>query len=233
VNISRPNPNLGQLLAAAEKLRQLLDQIVFVGGCVTGLLVTDPAAAPVRPTLDVDAIVAIASYAEFTLLENRMRELGFRESHAEGAPICRWLHGDLILDLMPTDASILGFSNRWYRPALENAQRVRIGDHQVQLITAPYFLATKLEAFHGRGKGDFRASRDLEDIVTVIDGRPEIVNEVHLPAPDLRKYLSEEFRALLSNRDFREACPGHLLPDAASQQRIGLVVKRMQQLIEG
>ena len=232
MNIRPDNPNLAQLVAAVAKLAPLLGEIAFVGGCVTGLLLTDPAAAPVRPTLDVDAIVAIASYAEFTLLENRLRELGFRESHAEGAPICRWLHGDLILDLMPTDSSILGFSNRWYRPVLENAQKARIGGHEIQIITAPYFLATKLEAFNGRGKNDFRASHDLEDIVAVIDGRAEIVDEVHVAATDLQNYLSEEFRALLSNRDFLEALPGHLLPDIASQQRLGLVMKRMQQLVE-
>ena len=95
-----------------------------------------------------------------------------------------WLHGDLILDLMATDSSILGFSNRWYGPALENAQRVRLGERQIQVIAAPYFLATKLEAFHGRGNNDFSMSRDLEDIVTVIDGRSEIVNEIHVAAAD-------------------------------------------------
>jgi hypothetical protein len=232
VNIRSDNPNLAQLAAAATKLEPILDQIAFVGGCVAGLLLTDPAAAPVRPTLDVDAIVAIASYAEFTQWEKRLRELGFRESHAEGAPICRWLHGDLILDLMPTDPSILGFSNRWYGPALENSPRTRIGEFEIRVITAPYFLATKLEAFHGRGKNNFR-SHDLEDVVTVIDGRSELGDEVRLVAADLQQYLSEEFRALLSNRDFREALPGHLLPDAASQQRLGLVVNRMQQLVQG
>jgi predicted nucleotidyltransferase len=225
------NPNVGRLVAAAKKLAHLLDQIAFVGGCVTGLLLTDPAAAPVRPTLDVDAIVAIASYAEFTVLENRLRELGFHQTYIEGDPICRWLSGDLILDLMPTDSSILGFSNRWHLPALENSQRTRIGEYEIRLITAPYFLATKLEAFHGRGKNDFRMSHDLEDIVTVIDGRSEIVDEVHLAPADLQSYLSDEFRAFLSNRDFVEALPGHLLPDAASQQRLGLVMKRMQQLV--
>jgi hypothetical protein len=76
-------------------------------------------------------------------------------------------------------------------------------------------------------------SHDLEDIVTVIDGRTEIADEVHRAAPDLQKYLSEEFRALLSSRDFLQALPGHLLPDAASQQRLGLVMKRMQQIVEG
>jgi predicted nucleotidyltransferase len=231
VNIDPRNPNLARLTSAARKLEPLFDQIVFVGGCVTGLLLTDPAAAPVRPTLDVDAIVAISSYADFTLLEKQMRELGFHESHAEGVPVCRWISGDLILDLMPTDASILGFGNRWYQPALENAQRTRIGEYEIRLITAPYFLATKLVAFHGRGRNDFRISHDLEDTVTVVDGRPETVKEVHRAPADLQKYLSEEFRALLSNRDFLEALPGHLLPDVASQQRLSLVMNRMRQLV--
>jgi hypothetical protein len=226
-----PNPNLVRLTEAAAKLEPLLDEIAFVGGCVTGLLLTDPAAAPVRPTLDVDAIVAVASYAEFANLEARLRELGFHHPHAEGAPICRWMNGDLILDLMPTDSSILGFSNRWYGPALENAQRTKLGEYRIGIITAPYFLATKLEAFHGRGNNDFRMSRDLEDIVTIIDGRAELAEEVRGAATELQRYLSGEFRTLLLNRDFGDALPGHLLPDAASQQRLSLVLKRIQQLV--
>ncbi|MGD0267910.1 MAG: hypothetical protein ABSB14_02515 [Candidatus Sulfotelmatobacter sp.] len=230
MNIRPENPNLDQLMAAVAKLERLLDQIAFVGGCVTGLLVTDPAAAPVRATFDVDVIVEAASYAEFTVLEDQLRRLGFCESHLEGAPICRWASGDLILDFMPSNSSILGFSNRWYHPALENAQRTRLGEYEIRVITAPYFLATKLEAFHGRGKNDF-SSHDLEDIVTVIDGRSELADEVRLAPADLRKYLSDEFGALLSNRDFLEALPGHLLFDAASQQRAGLVLGRMKDLV--
>ena len=49
-----PNPNLELLELAADRLRQLLPEIVFVGGCATGLLIDDPAAAPVRGTYDVD-----------------------------------------------------------------------------------------------------------------------------------------------------------------------------------
>jgi hypothetical protein len=231
MNTAPQNPNLDQLISAAAKLEPLLDQIAFVGGCVTGLLLTDPAAAPVRPTLDVDAIVATASYAELTVLENRLRELGFDQPHTEDARICRWRSGDVILDLMPTDSSILGFGNRWYDSALENAQKTRVGVYEIRAITAPYFLATKLDAFRGRGQNDFRASRDLEDIVTIVDGRPELVDEVHSTSAELQTYLSDEFRRLLSNRDFLESLPGHLLPDAASQQRLGLVLQRMQQLV--
>jgi predicted nucleotidyltransferase len=225
------NPNYEQLVVAARKLEPLLDQVVFVGGCVTGLLITDPGAAPVRNTLDVDAIIEIASYAEFTALAERLRHLGFRESLEEGAPICRWVHGDLVLDLMPIDPSILGFSNRWYLPAFQSAQRIHAEGRDIRVITAPYFLATKLEAFRRRGKGDYRASRDLEDIVAVIDGRSEVVAEVQIADPQVRRYLRDEFRALISDRDFLDALPGHLLPDAASQQRLGLVLERIRRLM--
>lgn len=226
------NPNAHLLLSAVQKLVPLLDQIAFVGGCVAGLLITDPGAAPVRPTVDVDAIVEVASYAELMALEARLRQLGFQQPHLEGAPVCRWTHGDLVLDLMPTDSPILGFSNRWYRPALENAGTAEVGGHQIRLISAPYFLATKLEAFHGRGQSDYRMSHDLEDIIAVLDGRPEIVAEVEQAATPLTQYLSGEFSAMLSNPDFLESLPGNVLPDVVSQQRIRIVLDRIQQIAE-
>jgi hypothetical protein len=227
------NPNYAQLAFAVTKLEPLLDQIAFVGGCVIGLLVTDPGAAPVRTTLDVDAIVEISSYAEFTKLGGLLRSLGFHESDAMGAPICRWTLDSLVLDLMPTNPSILGFSNRWYLPALQNARPISLGSYQAKVITAPYFLATKLEAFHGRGTSDYPASRDLEDVVTVIDGRREIIDEVRQCDPQLRRYLSDEFVSLMNTPDFRDALPGYLLPDAASQERVGIVLQRIRGLVFG
>ena len=108
---------------------------------------------------------------------------------------------------------------------------VRPGDVEALAKALERLLATKLEAFHGRGKNDFRGSHDLEDIMTVIDGRPELVGEVHLAPTNLQKYLSGEFGALVSNRDFLDALPGHLLPDSASQQRAGFILARMKQMI--
>ena len=225
------NPNAALLLSAVEKLVPLLDQIVFVGGCEAGLLIIDPGAAPIRPTIDVDAIVELASYPELIDIENRLRQLGFEQPHVEGAPLCRWVHGDVVFDLMPVDSRILGFSNRWYRPALENAVGADVGDHKIRLIPAPYFLGTKLEAFHGRGRFDYRMSHDLEDVIAVLDGRPEIVIETQASGALLRQYLADEFSALLGERDFLDALPGHMLPDMASQQRIRIVVNRMQQIV--
>jgi hypothetical protein len=60
-----PNRNLELLTTAARLLKPILDELVFVGGCATGLLITDEAAAEVRPTFDVDAIAEITSYADY------------------------------------------------------------------------------------------------------------------------------------------------------------------------
>ena len=67
----------------------MLNDLVFLGGVVTSLLVTDEGAGPPRTTLDVDAIAEITSYAEYTVFGQRRRALGFSEDASEGAPLCR------------------------------------------------------------------------------------------------------------------------------------------------
>lgn len=221
------DPNLHLLEAAVTLLKPLLDDLVFVGGCATGLLITDPAAVGIRPTQDVDAITEVGSYAEYAKLADRLREVGLTEDHREGAPICRWKRGDLIIDVMPTDERILGFSNRWYVPALESAQPTDVAGVSARVVTAVHFLAMKLEAFHGRGKDDVMGSHDLEDLITVIDGRAEIVEELRAAAPQVRSFVASEFQQLLRRRDFIDALPGFLLPDSASQGRSGLLLDRL------
>jgi predicted nucleotidyltransferase len=167
-----PRSNLEQLLAAAELLRPMLPDVVFVGGAIASLLVTDEGAGAPRPTLDVDVIAEISSYAEYAAFGERLRALGFSEDASEGAPLCRWVQRDTIVDVLPLDEKILGFSNRWHRAAMGTAvAQVLQGGLDVRVVTAPHFLATKIEAFHGRGRGDFAVSHDLEDLVFVIDGR--------------------------------------------------------------
>jgi hypothetical protein len=92
-------------------LEPILGELVFVGGCATALLITDTAAADVRPTFDVDAIAEITSYAGYTKFSERLRKLGFQEDTSEGAPLCRWRQKATTLDVMPLDGKILGFSN--------------------------------------------------------------------------------------------------------------------------
>jgi hypothetical protein len=131
------NSNLDRLITAAKLLRPLLDELVFVGGSVTELLLTDEAAADPRPTIDVDAIAAIPSYAEYAIFGERLRSLGFGEETTEGAPLCRWVQKSTVLDVMPLDEKILGFSNRWYRAAMETASRYPLARDLHDFIESP------------------------------------------------------------------------------------------------
>ena len=214
----------------AERLGDLRKEVVFLGGGVTDLLITDPGASEIRPTDDVDVIAGITSHAAYGKLSERLRKLQFRKDTEEGAPACRWVIDGIKVDVMPTSAKVLGFSNQWYGPAIEHAQRVKVGGLTILVVTAPYFLATKLEAFDGRGGGDYRASHDLEDLVAILDGRPELVEEVAAAPRALRNYLGQRFKQLMDEPRFLEALPGHLPGDAASQGRVPLLLKRVQAL---
>lgn len=223
-------PAVERVLEAAELLGDLAREVVFTGGASVGLLITDPAVPAVRPTLDIDVIVEVASLAEYYRLQERLRAKGFSES-MEDKVICRWRHGSIILDVMPTDEKILGFANRWYAEAVRNAQEMAISGVNLHLVTSPYFLGTKLEAFRGRGKQDFMSSHDMEDIVAVLDGRPEIGADIRQAKGDIRAYLVAELGRLLANRDFLDALPGHLPGDSASQQRVPLILERMRRIV--
>jgi len=223
--------NLEQLIAGARLLRPLLEELVFVGGCMTGLLITDDAAPDPRATFDVDAIAEITSYAEYATFSDRLRALGFAEDTREDAPLCRWTQGPTTLDVMPLNEKILGFSNRWYRAAMEASVWTQLRkDLEIRTITAPYFVATKLEAFKGRGKGDLFGSHDLEDLISVVDGRAALVDEVQELPTDVKTYIGMEVARLLRIRKFLDALPGYLLPDAVSQERMSIVLGRLEKL---
>lgn len=228
------NPNLEILELAVEQLGPLVDDMVFVGGCATGLLLTDPAAPPIRQTRDVDVIVEAASLARYHRLAEQLRQRGFAEDQSPEAPICRWIARCVVLDVMPTDPHIIGFGNEWYRPALATAVSVSLpSGRRIQRVTAPYFLATKLAAFDGRGKSDYVASHDMEDIVAVLDGRGEVVDDVVRSEDAVRDFLRARMQALLGDGRFMAALPGHLPCDAASQARVRLIVDRMAAIAKG
>ena len=224
------HPNLELLANAARMLEPLLGELAFVGGSTTALLITDNAAADVRPSYDVDAIAEISSYAAYTDFSARLRKLGFAEDASEGAPVCRWRQGKIILDVMPLDEKLLGFSNRWYKPALDSAEERELEGIRIKTVTAVYFCATKLEAFAGRGKEDYLSSHDLEDLIAVIDGRAEIVQEIRSAPIDVKTYIAAKIKQLLGTADFVDALPGYLLPDAASQARIKTLIARLEEI---
>ena len=220
------NPNLDILELVAQALGPVCKDVVFVGGCATGLLLTQARPDRIRITEDVDIIAQALTLHDYHAIESKVRKQGFSNDMRSGAPICRWVFKNVTLDLMPTVKEILGFANRWYPLAINTAQSVQLPSGlQIKLIAAPVFIATKLEAFKDRGnyangQPDFLGSHDREDIITVTDRRPELLGECAAMPGELRVYLAQEFSKLFDNADFETTLAGHLPGDAASQNRL-------------
>jgi hypothetical protein len=133
----------------------------------------------------------------------------------------------LKLDVLALSKEVLGYTNLWYESALHHATPFLLPDgRSIRLITAPYFLGTKMEAFRGRGRMDFLASHDLEDFVAVIDGRNNILDEVAACPADLRSYLAETAKSLLDEPEFLDALPGYILDEG----RVAMMMERLRLL---
>nr|WP_114391382.1 hypothetical protein [Notoacmeibacter marinus] len=206
----------GQLRSMLETVARALgpdlrERFVFVGGCTTALFITDTITLEdVRATDDVDLIIDLAGYSEWAQLQAQLREKGFSESHEDNV-ICRMRLGELKVDFMPDDESILGFSNRWYARGIETAVIYPLTETlEIKQLLPELFVATKLEAFLGRGNDDLLFSRDVEDILLIVDGREELMREVEDADPEIRTFIAEQLRVLQQHYDFDSFLTGNI-----------------------
>jgi predicted nucleotidyltransferase len=225
------DPNIDKVELIAHALGGLRERLVLVGGCAIGLLFTDPAAAPARVTYDVDLLAEVAALPGYHQLEQEFSRLGFKRDMSADAPICRWRLGDLEVDLMPTESSILGFSNPWYPLAMETAKPITLPSGMtINLISAPALMATKFVAFADRGNNDYMASHDLEDVINLIDGRPELISEIAQSSDALCAYLAEQCQKLLGTGAFHDGLQGFFAYGATQGLQVKKFVERLTQI---
>jgi predicted nucleotidyltransferase len=184
----------GAFRSVSDVLDSLRIDYAFVGGSIVGLLLDHPGVMPMRPTDDMDIIIEVMTRREYTDLEKQLRLLGFEHDTSQGAPICRWLYRNLILDIMPIKGEFIGLNTKPFRAALDNAMTVTYAQTKLRILSASGFLATKYFAFKDRGQNDFQASHDIEDMITVIDGKQHIVSEIKTAVDPLRKWVVEAFK---------------------------------------
>lgn len=181
---------------------------VFTGGSVVGLLITDPAAPPPSRTKDIDIVLEITGYGEFAAMEHLLRQAGFSQNWLENVPVVAWQWRGVRVDFLPHRPTAMMQTNRWFPYLIDEAERVEVlPGKYAWCASAPCFIATKLEAFFSRGKGDFLMSKDIEDILAVVDGREELVEEMKLTAPDVRGFVCASLLGLLEDGRFMESIP--------------------------
>ena len=208
---------------------EFLAEVAFVGGCTTAMLVTDASVLDdIRFTDDVDLVIELAGISAWQHLIERLAAKDFKIT-GEDEVNCRFRFNDVVVDVMPSDSAVLGYANRWFVEGLARADKFALPSGTViQIFKPTYFLATKLEAFSGRGGGD-PYHKDVEDILILIDGRTELLEEVRQAESELKDFITSGIRELmvLSGIDYVIESSGSV---QANPDRGRIIHRRMKDL---
>lgn len=209
----RQVPPIELLTHASTLLGDLCPEVVFLGGAVVVLLVDEKGGVPPRATNDVDVAIGLSgAYIGFVELDKRLLDLGFKND-IDG-PMCRYLHGLAVVDVIPVHPGSVGTVNEWYPLAIQTAEPHDLpNDVRIHVIAPACFLGTKMTAFRSPTRehhGDVFLSRDFDDMIRVIDGRPAIAKEVLGTREDLREYIQAQFADILTADYIEEAIAQHV-----------------------
>lgn len=225
------NHNFAMLEHVAQGLgTELLSEVAFVGGATTWLLCTDDAVIDdIRYTDDVDLVIELGGIADWQRLTEKLAARGFKITSEHSDVTCRFRFNGVVVDVMPSVPEILGYANRWFVEGLANADRVALPSGvEIQIFKPAYFLATKLEAFNGRG-GSSAYHKDFEDILILVDGRSELCAEVRQANEPLRQYVAAGIARLVGLSDALYAIESsHSV--RANPGRGKLIFQRLKQL---
>jgi predicted nucleotidyltransferase len=217
----------------AHGLGDMLNQFVFVGGTVVELYGSSHTYQEARQTDDVDCVIEVTSLANYYDLEEKLRQLGFKDDIIEDGPICRKLYKGIKVDVMPTDESILKFSNSWYKEGFSNAKYYILSSStSIKILPVSYFIASKLEAFFSPSRAhnnDVYASHDFEDIIYILDNCDDVVEQIQTSNDSVKSYIQIKFDFLLKNKPLIYALSG-ILRDDDSEVKVLKIIEDISRL---
>lgn len=218
------------LARARAQLGPLADQALLVGGCVPTQYELGP--IDVRATDDIDLVFGAHSYADWQDLAQRLNDLGFAQPDADGS-LARFVGHSLFVDVATVPyVDAVGF-NPWYEGAIATRMRSRDG---WWVPTPVYFVATKFQAFNDPGReghGDPIGSRDIEDVINVLRGRPDVFGAIETRTDDVHRFVRFELARLVGRADALDIIQAHFEGDDAAQSSAQPLLNRLRVLVGG
>jgi predicted nucleotidyltransferase len=220
--------NIAVVAEVAEALKDVKDQMVFVGGAVVSLYTDDPAADEIRPTQDIDMALIIVNLSHWEKVQEQLAALGFHPDPF-GHAICSYKYKDIPVDIISTGEGPIGSTNRWFKIGFDNLWMAKAKEQELKILSAPCFLATKFEAFNDRGS-DYRSSHDMEDIIYVLDNRMGIVEEIEKDDPRIANFIKEQLQKIISKGMMQEVLIAHIHPLMLAE-RLPIVEEKIKQIL--
>jgi hypothetical protein len=175
----------------------------------------------------LDVIASTSGELGYTGLTIKLKELGLREDTSVGRG--RWKLGALTVCFWNVDPVFSPFSSRFMRDAFAMPRRLpSTPEIKVKMVNPAFFLALKLEAFQGRGQGNFQASDDLNDLVSMLSARAELAFDLKLAAPVVRSFVQRALAELKPKHEFQEAIKRIANFD---QARIDTALARLNEIV--
>ena len=221
--------NLKVVEKIALALEEINDDVIYVGGAVVSLYVTDEGAEQPRPTKDIDISVQISSYAQMDELREKLAAKKIYPAITEKV-MYRYTYEDVLIDFIPFEATSLGPTNSWLKPGFKKAYTVNVETATIKILPVSMFLATKWEAYKNRG-GDPRTSHDFEDIIYVIDNNLDLLEDIAKADKEVQAFLKEMSEEILSHTSLNEIIECHINPFTAEGRR-KIVVGELKQIIK-
>jgi predicted nucleotidyltransferase len=219
--------NIAVVAEVAEALKDIKQDMVFVGGAVVSLYTDDPAADEIRPTQDIDMTLNIVNLSHWEKVQTQLGTLGFHPDPF-GHAICSYKYKGIPVDIMATEDGPLGPANRWYKIGFENLWTAKAKDQEIKILSAPCFLASKFEAFNDRGS-DCRMSHDIEDVIYVLDNRINIVEEIAKDDIRIANFIKDELQNIANKGLMQEVLMAHIHP-LMLEERLPIVEGKITQI---
>ena len=99
--------NLKVIEKVALALGEINDEVIYVGGAVVSLYVTDKGAEQPRPTKDIDISVQVSTYAQMDQLREKLARKNIHPAPTETI-MYRYKYEDILIDFIPFEATPLG-----------------------------------------------------------------------------------------------------------------------------
>jgi hypothetical protein len=222
--------SMPEVKTIASALSKIQESFVFVGGASLPFYLPPQYVSEARPTNDIDVVLEVLTRIDATRLEKELLRNGFDN---EVGYIGRFRYQGIIVDLMSTSEEAFDCKNEWYKDGFDHAIVIEKSP-LIKVMSLPYFIACKLEAFHSRGQKDYLNSRDMEDVIGLLDvtSQDQLENILKSSNQNLREYLKKQFQTLQGQEEFKQSVPAHAMNRIDLNEVVRRIFNRMDKLIQ-